>query len=96
MKVPPALVDHQHLDQLLGGAPAALDRLRDLGDEVRLRGDRHLGVRVEHEAQQRRAGAGGADDERNREAGRPAPVEAPPAQPVAQHRDLQRVPPGTS
>ena len=67
-EVAPARVVGSRLDEPLAGRVVAPREADHLGDEVGLRRDRQLRVGVEHQAQQGRARAVDADDERRRRA----------------------------
>ena len=73
-EVAPPPVPDDDVGQLVG-RDRPVDAADDhVGDEVGLRGDRHLGMGVEHQPQQRRPRSRRAADERRRRVGRP-PVE---------------------
>ncbi len=83
-KSPQRRCEVEHLDHPLAACAVALPRLDQVGDEMRLRGDRDLGMRIEHQPQQRRPRARRADDERRRRRRRArAPDRAATAAPAA-------------
>jgi hypothetical protein len=85
-EIAPAAVRGEQLEHLLATRAVLLAGRDQLRDEVGLRGDRDLGMGVEHQPQQRRPRAGRPDDERGRRRSRGAAAERAAAAPPAGDR----------